>query len=147
MPFVVRRRAAFTAAAITLGAMYALLGPVPPAARACVLLFDMAVIPYAFALDWVAWGLGHFGMLSIWRSGVSILYVAMAIVAMHLTARPIASISGSNIFSATASARRSYGGCGDSVGSPARFQQRIRSALLPKSSGHLALLPSECRIC
>jgi O-antigen/teichoic acid export membrane protein len=85
-----------------LGAIYALLGPIPPAARVCVLVFDFAVVPYAFALDWVAWGLGHFGVLSIWRSGVSILYVAMAIVAMQLTKRPIASISGANILSALA---------------------------------------------
>ena len=102
VPFVLKRRAALTAIAIVLGAMYALLGPIPPAARVCVLVFDFAVVPYAFALDWVAWGLGHFGVLSIWRSGVSILYVAMAIVAMQLTMRPIASISGANILSALA---------------------------------------------
>jgi O-antigen/teichoic acid export membrane protein len=104
VPFVLKRRAALTAIAIVLGAMYALLGPIPPAARACVLVFDLAVVPYAFALDWVAWGLGHFGVLSIWRSGVSILYVAMAIAAMRLTMRPIASISGANILSALAGA-------------------------------------------
>ena len=104
VPFVLKRRAALTAIAIVLGAMYALLGPIPPAARVCVLVFDFAVVPYAFALDWVAWGLGHFGMLSIWRSGVSILYVAMAIMAMQLTMRPLASISGANILSAVAGA-------------------------------------------
>ncbi|HEY5176397.1 MAG TPA: polysaccharide biosynthesis C-terminal domain-containing protein [Terriglobales bacterium] len=104
VPFVLKRRAALTAIAIVLGGMYAVLGPVPPAARACVLVFDLAVVPYAFALDWVAWGLGYFGVLSIWRSGVSILYVAMAIVAMRLTMRPIASISGANILSALAGA-------------------------------------------
>ncbi len=104
VPFVLKRRAALTAIAIVLGAMYALLGPVPPVARACVLVFDLAVIPYAFALDWVAWGLGHFGVLSIWRSGVSILYVAMAITAMHLAIPPVASISGGNILSALAGA-------------------------------------------
>ena len=104
VPFVLKRRAALTAIAIVLGAMYALLGPIPPAARVCVLVFDFAVVPYAFALDWVAWGLGHFGVLSIWRSGISILYVAMAITAMQLTKRPIASISGANILSALAGA-------------------------------------------
>jgi O-antigen/teichoic acid export membrane protein len=104
VPFILRRRAALTAIAIILGAIFALLGPVPPVARACVLVFDLAVIPYAFALDWVAWGLGHFGVLSIWRSGVSILYVALAITAMHLAIPPIASISGANICSALAGA-------------------------------------------
>ncbi len=100
VPFVLRRRAALTAIAIVLGAIYAIFGPVPPVARACVLMFDIAVIPYALALDWVAWGLGHFGALAVWRSGVSILYVAMAIMAMRLTLRPIASISGANVLSA-----------------------------------------------
>ena len=104
VPFVMRRRAALTAIAIVLGAIYAILGPIPPVARACVLIFDVAVVPYAFALDWVAWGLGHFGALSIWRSGVSVLYVAMAIIAMRLTMRPIASISGANLLSALAGA-------------------------------------------
>ena len=93
VPFVLKRRAALTAAAVALGALYAIIGPLPSEARACVLAFDLAVVPYAFALDWVAWGLGHFGVLSIWRSGVSMVYVALAIVAMRLTLRPIASIS------------------------------------------------------
>jgi O-antigen/teichoic acid export membrane protein len=39
-------------------------------------------------------------VLSIWRSGVSLVYVALAIVAMRLTLRPIASISGANFLSA-----------------------------------------------
>ena len=60
----------------------------------------MAVVPYAFALDWVAWALGHFGVLSLWRSGVSIVYVGLAVVAMRFTMRPIASIAGANIVSA-----------------------------------------------
>ena len=100
VPFVLKRRAALTAVAVALGALYAVFGPVPPEARACVLAFDFAVVPYAFALDWVAWGLGHFGVLSLWRSGVSIVYVGLAIAAMQLTMRPIASISGANILSA-----------------------------------------------
>jgi len=100
VPFVLKRRAVLAAVAVALGALYAIIGPVPPEARACVLAFDFAVVPYAFALDWVAWGLGHFGVLSIWRSGVSLAYVALAILAMRLTLRPIASISGANILSA-----------------------------------------------
>jgi O-antigen/teichoic acid export membrane protein len=100
VPFVQKRRAALTAGAVALGALYAVIGPVPPEARACVLAFDFTVVPYALALDWVAWGLGHFGVLSVWRSGVSIVYVGLAIAAMQLTMRPIASISGANILSA-----------------------------------------------
>ncbi len=100
VPSVMKRRAALAAGAVALGALYAVLGPVPPDARACVLAFDVAVVPYAFALDWVAWGLGHFGVLSLWRGGVSVVYVGLAIAAMQLTMRPIASISGANILSA-----------------------------------------------
>ncbi len=100
VPLVLKRRAALTAAAVALGALYAVLGPVPPEARACVLAFDFAVVPYAFALDWVAWGLGQFGVLSLWRGGVSIVYVALAIVAMRFTFHPVASIAGANILSA-----------------------------------------------
>ena len=100
VPFVLKRRAALTAGAVALGALYAVVGPLPPEARMCVLAFDFAVVPYAFALDWVAWGLGHFGVLSLWRSGVSIVYVGLAIGAMRLTMRPIVSISGANILSA-----------------------------------------------
>jgi len=104
VPFIMKRRAVFTAGAVLLGSLYALFGPMPEPARGCVLVFNLAVIPYAFALDWVAWGLGHFGVLSIWRSGVSILYVAIAIAAMRLTMRPIASIAGANLASAIAGA-------------------------------------------
>jgi O-antigen/teichoic acid export membrane protein len=100
VPFVLKRRVALTVGAVALGALYAVLGPVQPEARACVLAFDFAVVPYAFALDWVAWGLGHFGVLSLWRSGVSIVYVGLAIAAMQFTMRPVVSISGANILSA-----------------------------------------------
>jgi O-antigen/teichoic acid export membrane protein len=100
VPFVLKRRAALTAGAVALGALYAVVGPVPPEARLCVLAFDFAVVPYAFALDWVAWGLGHFGVLAFWRGGVSIVYVGLAIAAMQFTMRPVISISVANILSA-----------------------------------------------
>ena len=100
VPFVLKRRAALTAGAVALGAFYAIVGPVPPEARLCVLAFCFAAVPYAFALDWVAWGLNHIGVLSFWRGGVSVVYVGLAIAAMQLTMRPIASISGANILSA-----------------------------------------------
>ncbi len=104
VPFVLKRRAVLTMIAVAFGALYALLGPVPADARVCIVAFDFAVVPYAFALDWVAWGLGHFGVLSLWRGGVSAFYVALAVVAMRLTMHPIASISGANILSASVGA-------------------------------------------
>ena len=100
VPTVSRLRAGFTAVAVLLGVGYGLLGPVPAAARGCVVAFVLAVIPYACALDWVAWGLGKFGALAAWRSGVSILYVLIAIAAMQMTGRPVASMATGNFTAA-----------------------------------------------
>ena len=100
VPAVSRLRAGFTAASVLLGVAYGLFGPVPNAARACVVAFVLAVIPYAFALDWVAWGIGQFGVLATWRSGVSLLYVLIAIVGMRMTGRPIASMATGNFTAA-----------------------------------------------
>jgi O-antigen/teichoic acid export membrane protein len=100
VPTVVKKRTLFTLLAVSAGAFYALVGPVPSAARMCVLLFVAAAIPYSLALDWVAWGLGRFGVLSLWRGGVSVVYVLLAIVAMQSFGRPVAAIAGANFFSA-----------------------------------------------
>ena len=99
-----RLRAGFAAVAVLLGAGYGLFGPVPAAARVCVVGFVVSVLPYACSLDWVAWGLGHFGLLATWRSGVSILYVLIAIIGMRMTGRPIASIVAGNFTAAAAGA-------------------------------------------
>jgi O-antigen/teichoic acid export membrane protein len=100
VPAVSRLRAGFTAVAVLLGVAYGLYGPLPAAARACAVAFVLAVIPYSCALDWVAWGLGKFGVLASWRSGVSFLYVLIAIVGMRLTDRPISSMAIGNFSSA-----------------------------------------------
>jgi O-antigen/teichoic acid export membrane protein len=104
VPAIGRLRAGFTAAAVLLGVGYGLFGPVPAPARVCVVGFVLSVLPYAFSLDWVAWGLGHFGLLATWRSGVSILYVLIAIIGMRVTGRPIASIVTGNFTAAAAGA-------------------------------------------
>jgi O-antigen/teichoic acid export membrane protein len=97
VPAVSRLRTGFTAVAVMLGVGYGLFGPLPAAARGCVAAFVLAVIPYVFTLDWVAWGLGQFGLLASWRSGVSILYVLLAIAGMRMTGRPIASMVAGNV--------------------------------------------------
>ena len=104
VPEICRLRAGFTAVAVALGVGYGLFGPVPAAARTCVVAFVLAVVPYAFALDWVAWGLGHFGVLATWRSGVVIVYVALAIIGMQATNLPVASITGANFIAAACGA-------------------------------------------
>jgi O-antigen/teichoic acid export membrane protein len=100
VPAISRRRTGFTSLAVLLGVAYGLLGPVPAAARTCVVAFVLAVIPYSCALDWVAWGLGKFGVLASWRSGVSILYVLIAVLGMRMTGRPIASMATGNFTAA-----------------------------------------------
>ena len=95
-----RLRAGFTAVAVLLGVCYGLFGPVPSLARGCVVAYALAVVPYSFALDWLAWGLGHFGILALWRSGSVILYVALAIATMEATNRPVASFASANFLAA-----------------------------------------------
>lgn len=104
VPAVWRLRAVFTATAVVLGIAYGLYGPVPAAARACIVAFVLAVVPYACALDWVAWGLGQFGLLAAWRSGTSILYVLIAVLGMSLTGRPITSMVTGNFTAAAVGA-------------------------------------------
>lgn len=101
VPAIGRLRVVSTAAAVSLGLVYGLFGPVPEAARGCIVMFVMTVVPYACALDWVAWGLGHFGILAMWRSGTVILYVGMAVIAMQGSYRPSSVIAAAN-FLATA---------------------------------------------
>jgi len=101
VPAIARLRAGFTAGAVALGLVYGLFGPVPDAARDCIVVFVLAVVPYAFALDWVPWGLGRFGLLATWRSGVVVVYVALAIAAMQATNRPVAAIAGANFLATT----------------------------------------------
>jgi len=101
IPAIGRLRAGFTAVAVLAGVAYGLFGPVPPVARGCVLAYALAVVPYSCALDWVAWGLGHFGILATWRSGVVILYVALAIIGMQLTNHPVASFTGGYFLAVT----------------------------------------------
>lgn len=101
VPVIQRLRGGFTAMAVAVGLGYGLFGPLPDVARVCVLLFVLAVVPYSCALDWVAWGLGHFGVLATWRSGVVVVYVVLAIAAMQVTSRPVDAIAGSNFLANT----------------------------------------------
>ena len=101
VPVIERLRFGFTAMALALGLAYGLFGPVPDEARVCVVLFVLAVVPYSCALDWVAWGLGHFGVLATWRSGVVVVYVVLAIAAMQATDRPVEAIAGANFIAAS----------------------------------------------
>jgi O-antigen/teichoic acid export membrane protein len=82
---VLRKRLISCAVCMSMASVYALWGPVPAGARLYVLGFALGVLPYAFSLDWLAWGLNYLGWLGAWRGGVNLLFVLGAIVAIHVS--------------------------------------------------------------
>jgi O-antigen/teichoic acid export membrane protein len=87
--FVIRqilvKRLLSCAVCVALGSVYALLGPVPQSARLYVLGFVLAVIPYAFSLDWLAWGLGKFAWMGAFRAGVTVVFAIGSVAGIWLT--------------------------------------------------------------
>jgi len=97
IPQVLLKRLLSCAVCVGLGSAYALLGPVPQSARFYVLGFVLGVIPYAFSLDWLAWGLDKFAWLGVFRGGVTVVFVVGAIAGMmvtHATLLPITVANG-----------------------------------------------------
>lgn len=90
---LLKKRVVLAAISIAVGSFYALRGPVPAQARLYVLCFVLAVLPYAFSLDWLAWGLNRMGWLGAWRAGVSWIFVLGAIAGIYFTGRTFASIT------------------------------------------------------
>lgn len=101
MRHVLKKRLISCAICVALGSGYALWGPVPATARLYVLGFVLAVIPYAFSLDWLAWGLDHFGWLGAWRGGVGLLFVSGSIIAIRASGTMLLPITIANAASAT----------------------------------------------
>jgi O-antigen/teichoic acid export membrane protein len=87
--FVIRqvlvKRLLSSALCVALGCAYALLGPVPQPARLYVLGFVLAVIPYTFSLDWLAWGLGKFAWMGAFRGGAAVVFVIGSVAGIELT--------------------------------------------------------------
>jgi len=83
IPQVIKKRLLSCAVCVSLASIYALWGPLPAGARLYVLGFTLGVLPYAFSLDWLAWGLNHFGWLGVWRGGVGLLFAFGAIAAIR----------------------------------------------------------------
>jgi O-antigen/teichoic acid export membrane protein len=93
---LLKKRFTLALLSVTLGCAYALFGPLPGEARPYVLCFVLAVLPYALALDWLAWGLNHLGWLGGWRAGVSTLFAVGTVVGIHFTGNAFASITIAN---------------------------------------------------
>src|SRR5258708_12367375 len=100
MRHVLRKRLISCAIGVVLGSAYALWGPVPANARFYVLGFVLAVIPCGLALDWLAWGLDHFGWLGAWRGGVGLFFVLGAIAAIRVSGATLLPITIANAASA-----------------------------------------------
>jgi O-antigen/teichoic acid export membrane protein len=97
---VLRKRLISCAVCVSLGVLYGWKGPVPANARLYILGLVLGVIPYAFSLDWLAWGLDHFGWLGAWRAGVSFVFAISAIGAIHFTGSTLLPITIANAESA-----------------------------------------------
>ncbi len=100
MRHVLKKRLISCAVCVSVASAYASWGPVPANARLYVLGFVLAVIPYAFSLDWLAWGLDHFGWLGAWRGGVGLLFVLGAIAAIRVSGTTLLPITIANAASA-----------------------------------------------
>ena len=88
------------AVCITLGCAYALYGPVPHSARPYILGFVLAVIPYAFSLDWLAWGLNKFAWLGGFNGGVKVVFLVGSLIGIILTGKTLSPIILANGFAA-----------------------------------------------
>ena len=100
MRLVLKKRLISCFVCLAFAAVYAWKGPVPANARLYVLGFALGVIPYAFSLDWLAWGLGHLGWLGACRAGVSLLFLLLAVIAIRLSGATLLPLTIANAASA-----------------------------------------------
>jgi len=78
--YVQRRRLVLAIAMIIAGYCYGRVGPVRPDARQLVSLYALAAFGYAISLDWLAWGMQRFALMSGWRAMVSVIAVTVTVV-------------------------------------------------------------------
>lgn len=104
-PFIIegilQKRLLSCGVCIILGSAYAEFGPVPHSARPYILGFVVGVIPYAFSLDWLAWGLKKFAWLGGFNGGVKVLFLIGSVAGMMLTKTTLVPITLSNGIAAT----------------------------------------------
>lgn len=93
---VLLKRLSSCAVCVGLGGLYAIYGPVPHSARPYILGFVLGVVPYAFSLDWLAWGLNKFAWLGGSNGGVRVLFLVGSVVGITLTGRTLVPITVAN---------------------------------------------------
>lgn len=104
MRAVLFKRLTSCAVCVSLGCVYALYGPVPQSARLYILGFVLGVVPYAFSLDWLAWGLNKFAWLGGFRGGVAVTFLIGSLLGMSLAKSTLLPLTIANAFAAMAGA-------------------------------------------
>ena len=80
--FIQRRRVFLALLMIAVGYWYGRSGAVPQDARPMVSLYALAVFGYGLSVDWLAWGMQRFAIMSGWRAMVSLINVAFTVVSV-----------------------------------------------------------------
>lgn len=78
--FVQRRRVLLAIAMVAAGYWYGRAGPVQHDERQMVSLYALATFGYAISVDWLAWGMQRFALMSGWRTMVSVVGLAVTTV-------------------------------------------------------------------
>lgn len=78
--FVQRRRMALAIIVVISGYWYGRAGPVQQDARHLVSLYALAAFGYAVSVDWLAWGMQRFALMSGWRAMVSAVGLTVTVV-------------------------------------------------------------------
>lgn len=102
VPAVTRKKATAGLICVAAGLAYALCGPMPTYSRLCVAGFVLAILPYALSLDWLAWGLSHFGWMGSWRAGIGLIFMAGSFIGFRFISDPRLSLVGANMASIVA---------------------------------------------
>ena len=78
--FVQRRRLFLALTMIVLGYWYGKAGPVPQDTRSMVSLYALGMFGYGLSVDWLAWGMQTFALMTGWRALVSLNTLSITIV-------------------------------------------------------------------
>jgi len=81
--FIQRRRILLALVMITIGYWYGNAGPVPQDTRSMVSLCALATFGYGLSVDWLAWGMQRFAIMTGWRALVSLSALAITIMCVR----------------------------------------------------------------